>query len=259
MKYNHIRNDETEIDLGRLIFTIMNRWRTIILFGIVGAVLFGAIVFYTSMSYESEAAPYFKSTTTMEIIFPDENNEQLLAVLELTRSTTVLKRAIKNINTDLEIDDLVERVSVSAESKKNSAILEISVMNENANLAQELADEIRETAKKFINNSMYIISFKVIEQANLPNEPILEEIDEKNDNIIGNILRRMVFGGFLGVFVSVFIIFIDFLLNDKIQTPDDVERYLGKRVLASIPLFEGQVDNNIDMKYDRGVERNGQD
>ena len=59
MKYNHIRNDETEIDLGRLIFTIMNRWRTIILFGIVGAVLFGAIVFYTSMSYES-SCPIFQ-------------------------------------------------------------------------------------------------------------------------------------------------------------------------------------------------------
>lgn len=254
---HHIKYDETEIDLRRLIFTIMNKWRIIILFSIIGAVLLGGIAFLKSVSSEPEVVPYFKSTTTMEIILAEENNEQLLAALELARSRTVFQRAIKNINSDLRIDELMELVTVSSETQHDTSILEISVLNEKANLAKELADEIRETAKKFINNSINVESFRTIEQANLPNEPIIEDVVENDDNAIGEIIKRGILGGFLGVLASIFVIFINFASNDKIQVPDDVERYLGKRVLACIPLFEGQKDGGKVMKYDRGVERNG--
>lgn len=253
MEYD-LRNDDIEIDLSRLIITIIKKWRMIVLFGIVSALLLGAITFFTSTSSEPEAIPYYESTTSMEIILAEENSEQLLAVLELARSRTVLQRAIKNTNSNLQIDELMESVSVSVETQNGSSILEISVLNEKANLAKKIADEIRETAKKFINNSMNIESFKVVEQANLPNEPIIEELIERDDNNIQrNILKRLILGGLLGILTSIFIIFIQFVLNDKIQTPEDAERYLGKRVLASIPMMERETGNrNGDTIHGRG-------
>ena len=52
-------------------------------------------------------------------------------------------------------------------------------------------------------------------------------------------VKKVTLIGFLAGFVAAAgLILLNDLLNDSIQTPDDVEKYLGLSVLGSIPLDE---------------------
>jgi capsular polysaccharide biosynthesis protein len=48
-------------------------------------------------------------------------------------------------------------------------------------------------------------------------------------------MRNTALGAVLGGFLSVLIIFIFFMLDDKVKTPDDALKYTGLHTLAIIP------------------------
>jgi capsular polysaccharide biosynthesis protein len=262
--YN-IQNDDSVIDLSRLVKVIIRRWRFVVIFAIIGTILTALPVLYGLLKATSggevkfpmeevkNITPFYESTTLMEIRLPEENSEQAQAIVELATSNTVLKRVIDSMKLGIGIEEFRSLVSASGSLRNTITTLEIKVFNEEPDLAKRIADSVREHAKIFINNSMQIESFRIIQQGNLPNEPtsevVFREADGKGNESehgetgltlgasLKNIIKRVVFGAMLGVFSSLFIIFIQFVLNDKIQTADDVERYLGKRVLASIPMY----------------------
>ena len=270
---NRVQDEETIIDLGRLFAVMKRKWHIILLFGIVGALIFstGGIVELLSDSkdlpFEPEEEPkieiveFFESYTALNIEFEEENSEQGLVAMELAGSNTVLARVIKDKELELEVESLKELVTVSVENNRAISTIGIRARNKDAYLARELAVSIRDTAKGIVNNSMNVKSFKLIEQANLPDQPII--IETNNESKIKkeitpkitpkDITKKFVIGGVLGIFVAIFIIFIQFILNDKIQIPDDVERYLGVRVLATIPMIKGP----MDMEGAKGVKSNG--
>ncbi len=260
MDYN-IQNDDTVIDLSRLIKVMISRWRFVIIFAIIGAVLSTLPTLHGLLKIKSDSmdeppiekeeniTPIYESSTLMEIRLPEENDEQAKAIVELAKSNTVLKKVIDSMKLEISIANLKRMISASGSLNSNRTTLEIKASNKDPDLARRIADCLRDHVRIFINNSMQIESFRIIQQANLPNEPkfedIVQNIDE-NDNESGNeytnltisLIKQLILGTMLGIFLSLFIIFIQFVLNDKIQTVDDVERYLGKRVLASIPMYD---------------------
>ena len=57
----------------------------------------------------------------------------------------------------------------------------------------------------------------------------------------------------MGVFVSVAVILISYMINDTIKTQEDVERYLGLSILGTIPLTEtGKKTRKKKQKRGRG-------
>ena len=51
-------------------------------------------------------------------------------------------------------------------------------------------------------------------------------------------------GAMLGIVLVCGLTVVEELLNDTIQTEEDVEKYMGLTVLASVPLREGEAEEN---------------
>ena len=147
--------------------------------------------------------------------------------MELVKSRSVLEQVISVLNLDMSTQELSS--SVTTENKTNTRILTISVSNEDPELAQEIADALREAVSVKIREIMEIDAVNTIEEANLPSAPSSP-----------NATRNTMLGGLLGVLVTAGIFVLIFLFDDTIKTPDDVEHYLGLNVLTSIPVSEGE-------------------
>ena len=53
--------------------------------------------------------------------------------------------------------------------------------------------------------------------------------------------KNIALGAVLGLFISCAVLFLVFVLNDKIRTPEDIEKFLGISVLGSIPELEKDI------------------
>ena len=59
MENNSVREEkEMEIDLVSLFFYLINKWKILLLGGIIGGILAGAIVFFQTPMYESNCMYY---------------------------------------------------------------------------------------------------------------------------------------------------------------------------------------------------------
>ena len=74
---------------------------------------------------------------------------------------------------------------------------------------------------------MNIEQVNVVEEGNYPTAPASP-----------NVKIYVIFGALLGMFVSVLVVIIRFMMDDTIKTGDDEEKYLGLSMLAAIPYSE---------------------
>jgi capsular polysaccharide biosynthesis protein len=68
---------------------------------------------------------------------------------------------------------------------------------------------------------------------------IIEEGESPMNPSSPSLLRNVAMGGMLGVLAACFLICMGVILNDSVQTEDDIERYLEIPVLAVIPEKKG--------------------
>ena len=70
-----------------------------------------------------------------------------------------------------------------------------------------------------------------------------------------NLLRNTAIGGMLGIIAAVFLICVAVILNDSIQTEDDIERYLQLPVLAVVPDKSGSSRKSAGRKKSANQKR----
>jgi hypothetical protein len=94
-------------------------------------------------------------------------------------------------------------------------------------LAQQLANEIREVSAKQIVDVMGVQAVNVVDEANLPTTPSSP-----------NMRNTAIIGFAWGALIAIVLILFKYLMDDSVKSPDDVEAYLGLTVLASIPYHD---------------------
>ena len=63
---------------------------------------------------------------------------------------------------------------------------------------------------------------------------------------MGNYKKNGLLGAAAGIAVAVIIIFLQYLMNDTIKKPEDVERYVGLSVLGSIPIMKEESSRHMN-------------
>lgn len=114
---------------------------------------------------------------------------------------------------------------VSVQIKSDTRVVAIVVKNRDPELARQLANEVREVSAKQIVDVMGVQAVNVVDEANLPQNPSGP-----------NVTKNMLMGAAWGILIAVALILFLHLSDDTIKSTDDVERYLGLTVLASIPI-----------------------
>lgn len=221
---------EVEIDLKEIFIILLDRLWVIIFTGVLLAALTGIYtkVFVTPM-YTSTAKVYVINRQSEEnaVTYSDLQSGSSLTqdYMVMVKGNNVLGQVIDELNLDMTVEDLKERVSVSNET--NTRFISISVEDPDPVVAQQIADCMAEISAEVGQDVMDIKKVNIAEEANLPKYP-------SSPNLKKNIL----IGGFAGIFLAIVVIIIIFLMNDSIRTSEDVKKYLDLNTLGQIPVLD---------------------
>lgn len=180
-------------------------------------------------------SPVYEAKTTLIVntnqssednrITGDEFNvTQRLAVTygEIIKSRTVLEPVIKNLGLDITYEELSKMVTVSP--VKDTQIINISVQDTNPLKAKDIANSIPEVFTKEVKRITKANSVEVIDKAVEPLSPI-------KPNKLMNVLIAFV----LGIMIGLFVVFLIEYMDNKMKTPQDVEKHLDLPILGVIP------------------------
>lgn len=233
------RDDVIEIDLVELLGVILhNLWIIIVSGVIVAAVALLVSYFIITPKYESVTKIYVISKTNADTMtYSDLQAGSTLTkdYKELVKSRPVLEEVLAETGIDVELKELEEQITV--EVPTDTRIVSITVEDKDPYEARIIADSVRIAASKHIQEVMDTEAVNVVEEASLP-------IEKSSPSI----LKNTAIGYAVGLFLAIAIVIINYIMDDTIKTPDDVEKFLGVSVLGSIPYSENDLSDKAEME-----------
>lgn len=227
-----MNNREVTISISEIIGIFLKRWWIIML---VGAVVFAASFAYVNSSYSEE----YTSKSTIMVRNPEENLSASSSAYyyDLTKtavndcqilmtSRTVLYSVINELHLDdlgINYAKLLSMIDITG--YQDSHVLEVSVTSDDAELSKEIVDALCSFGAKQIQDHIDFATARVIDEGTLNRHP---------SNSV-NIPVAIVLGLAAAV-VALSVFVLVYVLDDKIRTPEDIEKRLGISVLGAIPL-----------------------
>ena len=218
--------NENEINILDMLFILRKNLVKIIAAAVVAGIL--ALV-YTLTA----VMPMYQSTTQMLIkgldpdamtVYADSTSRIMLVnnCIEVLKGTEVMQDVIDEMSLDMTPEQLQGCVSIS--SPADTQVLKISVTHYDPAEAKEIASTFAEVTHQVLAKDVGVSTLSVIQEAKTPAGPVSP-----------NPVKNTIMGGFAGAFIVAAWVIVVRLINNKIYTPDDVERALGLTVFASIP------------------------
>lgn len=233
-----LENDEIEIDLQELFFTLLAHWKIIIL----STILVAAIALtYTKLCitplYESTSQLYVLSKSTSITSLADIQTGTSLTndYMVVVGGRTVLDQVIENLGLEENYAQLKGKVTLN--NPTNSRVLEITVTDPDVTRAKKIADEIATVSADYIAEKMNQDAPSVIQTGYVD-----------GSKVSPNTLKNTSIGAAIGFLLAAMIVVITYLLNDTIMSTEDVEKKLGLHVLGTLPLDETEYDGSKSSK-----------
>lgn len=232
METNLQNEEEIEIDMGELLRYLAGKAGYIILTVLAFAVLALAVTtFCMTPRYTSTTKMYVLNRQTNEgVTSSDLQSSTYLTkdYMEMIKSRTVIEAVIADLNLDSTYENVLGQIDVSAAS--DTRVIVISVTDKDPYEARDIANAVRNAAAAHIQSVMNTEAVTVVDEANIPTK-------KSSPKTTKNVAMA---GGF-GLILALAVCVVLYLMNDKVTTAEDVERYLGLSVLASMPLEEEEV------------------
>lgn len=235
----NLNEDEIEIDLAELFFTLLHRIWIIIIATAVGGVI---AILYTTLA----VTPMYSSSSMIYIVADDTSLSGALSGLQASAALTadyetiVTSRPVVNqVINDLELDTTYEEFigRITAENPTDTHILSITVEDEDPYMAKTIVDDLTKVVIKQTSAVM---------ESSEPN--IMQSGEVSQDPVSPSLKKNTAVGLAIGFILSVLVLSVLYIRNDTIKTQEDVEKYLGLNNLALIPLEEGATKNQEKRK-----------
>lgn len=233
-----METEEIEIDLLQLWNAVRHRIWLVLLAGFVVAdIAFAITKFLITPMYSSSATMLVVTKeTTLSSLADLQLGSQLTNDYEiLISSRPVLQETIEELNLDTDYKHLRNTITIS--NPNDSRMLIISTLQADPELAKSVVDTVAGISSEYIAEKMEVTAPKIIEEGEVP-------LTQSSPSL----LRNTAIGGLLGILAAVFLICVAVILNDSIQTEDDIERYLQLPVLAVVPDKNGNTRKSADRK-----------
>ena len=237
-----LQNDDEEvIDLRELFFALKKRLLILILAGILGG---GIGYAYTKIvltpTYTSTSMIFImaKETTITSLTDLQIGTQLTNDYAVLIKSRTVMENTIQKLGLPVDYLELRNRVRVS--NPDGTRILNISVTDADKQMAKTLADEVASAASDYIATIMEQAPPKIIEQGEMP-------LHQTSPNTRKNTMLGML----AGVMLVAACICLSVILNDTVQTEDDIERVTGVPVLAVVPSSSGMTSKRRNKRQSK--------
>lgn len=219
---------EETIDLKEYFYIIKKRAWIIALITVTAMIASGIISFFL-------LSPVYETKTTL-IVNTEQVNEtntitgdQLNVTQKLTltygeiiKSRTVIDEVIQALNLNMEYGEVSKMITVSP--VKDTQIIAITVQDTNPQRAADIANTIPRVFTKEVKRITKANSVEVIDKAVVAENPIKP-----------NKVMNIAIAGVLGVMIGLFIIFVLEYMDNKIKTPQDIEKHIELPILGVIP------------------------
>ncbi len=220
-----LKSKETSITFKEFFNILSNKWPIFLVTCVVCIVLsIVATLFFISPTYTSTAKLYVidKNSTTINSSEISVSSYLTKDYEEIIVDRTVLEEVINRLNLRTSYKSL--RSCISTNNPQNTRFIEVTVAHSTPQGAKAIVDCICEVTEQKVLEVIELDRIVIFSLGNLPTAP-------SSPILLSNVFKSFI--------ISIVICFLEmlfiYLKDDKINTADDVEKYLGLTVLASIP------------------------
>lgn len=225
-----VDEDYETIDLLEVLNVVRQHILIIVLTTVIAAAAgFCVSKFLMVPKYESSA---LMIVNTRQDATANVTSDQITSATKLVstysiiiKSDTVLQQVINNLGLNLTYPELKDRVTVSAVD--DTQVMQITVLSDNPEWARQVCEQITLISPDVILESVEAGSVKLISQASVNPDPVSP-----------NILRNTAVVALLGLVLSVGVVILREMLDNRIKTEEDVRKYLELPVIGVIPDYE---------------------
>ena len=219
-----------ELNLTELLRYYLKKLPIIILVTLV-TVLIG-LIYVTEVQ-----TPMYHGTTTIILVQKTEEvknanitqsdltlNEKLVTTYsQIIKSRRVVEQVITSLNLSDSYESLKNNITVTSVSE--TPIIKVTINNEDADLAVEIANELASVFKNEISKIYNLENISIIDKAIIEEEPY---------NI--NLPKQLTIAALVGIVVSVGMIFVMYYFDNTIKNKKEIETKLNLAVLGEIPV-----------------------
>ena len=149
---------------------------------------------------------------------------QLTADFEaLAKTRPVVEGVIDDLDLDYTYEELVSMITT--ENPADTRFLKLTVTHEDPEMARNIANSLADVTSERVAYVMTTDKPNIVENAVTPKSPSSP-----------NTKKNTALGALAGAFLAIAILVLRHLMNDTIQTEEDVRKYLNLHTLAAIPL-----------------------
>lgn len=144
---------------------------------------------------------------------------------QIAKTRMVAEDVISKLNLKMKVAELIGMVSVAPQG--DTEFMTITVKSKDAEQAMEIANQLALSLKEISINVRKEDNVMIVDKALLPSKP-----DSPKP------VLNMAIAFFMGLMVSVGIVFLMEYLDNTIKTQEDVEKLIAVPVIGTIPLIE---------------------
>lgn len=219
-------NEMEEIDLLELFRAVLKYIRLIIVLCIVfGAGGFLGTKFLIAPSYTASTSiyltPQINDTGSLDYNSQMANSLLVTNVVNLLTQNNVMSEVAKDVG--LENADAVKKF-VNVTNKQDTQIVTITATTTDPKLSKNIANGTVNTFINTMQKNLNVRNIEIVDKAKLSYVP-------SGPSIKKNTLMAALVGGVIGVGYAV----LKFLLDNRLRTKEEAEKYLGIPVFAEFP------------------------
>ncbi len=161
---------------------------------------------------------------------------------ELIKTNRVLEEVIENMSLDIDSEALVEMIEVKSIEK--SRFLNVIVRHTDPKFATDFVNEISEVLREKAEEIVGAKNIQIVDYAVVPTVP-----DSPRP------VRNSAIGFIVGLVIAILIVIIRFLIDNKIETREDIEELCDLSLLGEVPKIETSREESlfINSYYDLNV------
>ena len=227
MDNQEIQNEEIEINLAELFQVLKEHLHIIIISTLICAILVGAFtIFFVKKQYASTARIFPKPEVNEGVVDYSQinsNNSMTKNYVALLGGNNIQSKVAKELNVDTNV--VSSALSISNET--DTQIISISATTTDPQLSKKIVDTTVNVFTNEVKETLNINNITTVDDAKLQTLPVSPSVP-----------KNIVIGGLVGAILSIGIIFIRFMLDNRLHTQEDVEKYSEIPNLGVIPYFE---------------------
>ena len=225
-KNTHSLDDVQEIDLIDLFGYYMSRLWLLIAAVVIGAVIAGAYTFYLVPNrFTAVSRMYMISASSSSVVdLSDLNIGASLSndYVELMKSRPIIEDVINELGLGYTYEQVLDMIRLDVVT--NTRIIKISATSTDPEEAMNIANQMARIAKIRLPKIMDAPSPSIAEEAVLPTQKSSPSLS-----------RNVMMGSLVLLFLVLAFLTIQYLMDDTVQTSEDVEKEFGVLPMTVIP------------------------